>query len=91
MQPGKRHGFAVARIGQDFVFHDARGRVLLADPRVTEGHGRGETHDAWRVVTAANDELAIDAATGRCAWDGRPPQYELIVNDLWRLEQRADA
>ncbi len=44
---------------------------------------------AWPAIRAANAALAIDAATGQCAWDGRPVDYAWVVDGLVGLERRA--
>ena len=44
----------------------------------------------WPAVRAASAEVgvAVDARTGQCGWDGRPVQYDLVVDDLAYLELR---
>ena len=81
------HGYRVElRDGEPVFFH--RGRQVPAEPPRPRAIDAAR---AWPAIRAANDSLAIDAATGQCAWDGRPVDYSLVIDDLLRLETRARA
>ena len=78
------HGHRVElRDGAPVFFH--RGREIPAEPPRPRAIDAAR---AWSAIRAANDALAIDTATGQCAWDGRPIDYGLVIDDLLRLEMR---
>ena len=79
------HGYQVElRDGEPVFFR--RGREVYGEPPRIIDASR-----AWPAIRAANAALAIDATTGRCAWDGRPVDYGRVVDDLLSLERRAAA
>ena len=79
------HGYRVElRDGEPVFFR--RGREVYGEPPRIIDASR-----AWPAIRAANAALAIDATTGRCAWDGRPVDYGRVVDDLLSLERRAAA
>ena len=81
------HGYRVElRDGEPVFFH--RGREVHAEPPQPRAVDAAR---AWSAIRAANDALAIDAATGQCGWDGRPVDYGLVIGDLLRLERGAGA
>ena len=81
------HGYRVElRAGEPVFFH--RGREVPAEPPRPRAIDAAR---AWPAIRAANDALGIDSATGQCAWDGRPVDYGLVIDDLRRLETRARA
>ena len=57
-----------------------RGRLLHAEPPRAVSAPLG-----WPSIRAANADLDLDAATGQCAWDGRPIDYAMVVDGLARL------
>jgi hypothetical protein len=78
------HGYRVElRDGEPVFFH--RGREVSAEPPRPRAIDAAR---AWSAIRAANDALAIDSAIGQCAWDGRPIDYGLVIDDLFRLEMR---
>ena len=76
------HGYRVEWQDDELAFFDGQRRVHGEPPR---------TFSAWRswaAIQAANEQLEVDADTGRCAWDGEPVQYEWVVDRLVHLERR---
>ena len=63
------------RDGEPVFFH--RGRRLDIEPPRVVNSALG-----WSSIHAANGDLDIHAATGQCAWDGRPIAYGLVVDSL---------
>ncbi|MBK7193432.1 MAG: DUF222 domain-containing protein [Myxococcales bacterium] len=79
------HGYRVElRDGEPVFFH--RGREVHAEPPRPRAI---DAPRAWSAIRAANADVAIDATTGQCAWDGLPIDYGLVVDDLARLERGA--
>ena len=63
-----------------FIHH---GQPLPPEPPRTVDTALG-----WPTIRADNADLEITAATGQCAWDGRPVDYELVVDSLLNLAQK---
>ena len=76
---------------------DADGQIELRDgalcvihhgqPLPPEPPRTVDTALGWPTIRADNADLEITAATGQCAWDGRPVDYELVVDSLLNLAQ----
>ena len=77
---------------------DADGQIELRDgalcfihhgqPLPPEPPRTVDTALGWPTIRADNADLEITAATGQCAWDGRPVDYELVVDSLLNLAQK---
>ncbi|MBL8623475.1 MAG: DUF222 domain-containing protein [Myxococcales bacterium] len=81
------HGYRVElRDGEPVFFH--RGREVHAEPPRPRAI---DAPRAWSAIRSANPDVAIDATTGQCAWDGLPVDYGLVIDDLVRLERAARA
>lgn len=72
------HGYRIELRDGAPVFFDPRGRPVRPEP----ARPATSAAQAWATIRAANDELGITADTGRCRWDGRPVQYDLVVGSL---------
>jgi hypothetical protein len=71
-------------LAQQPTFYDPRGRRIEAIAPRPRPPDLG-----WPAIEAGNADLALDAATNRPRWDGRPPDYGACVEGLLGVDASA--
>ena len=81
------YGYRIEWQGGEPAFFAGDRQILAEPPRAVHGPL------GWPSIRRdnADADLAIDAATGACRWDGQLAQYDWIVDRLAYLEHRRPA
>ena len=78
------YGYTVELNGTDVRFTDPDGNLVRAVPEPMRPARLG-----WETIRARNAELAIDADTPACGWDGGRVDLVACIDDLVRADDRA--
>jgi hypothetical protein len=70
------------------VFRDQRGEEI---PATGERPRMDFRWVGWSTITKQNEGLSLHAETGAPKWNGRPVNYPLAVNALFRMRERGRA